>query len=411
MDAKYFAERYVLNQKTSEADNHSDLYSELKQKGKATFYIFDFELIPDWKGGPPCKGCQLVKRIDGIPIFLKEDSLYVAVFVLEGGSEAFVFSENRDFFDPEIQWYEDSELLFILGLFLSICSSLALTTYIPVRRFQKNLSHLLLIKKRFAKGELSARADENVPEPISVLAYSFNKLADDIEDKIKQSQIFAHAISHEIRTPLSRIQLIGDLIRSRKEQDNSDLFDELDMYINDINELTTNIVMAAKLSSLDESQRELEYHVVDIEDFCRSRLAFISPAKGKFDSRLPLRTRLLVEPTLARLLLDNIIANADKYTKTKVWLSLTRQSEFVCVEVEDDGPGIPEDKFREIFLAFSRLDSSRSNDTGGFGLGLAIASRSAKILDWQIKVSNRIYGGARFTIYIPVDDTISEPDS
>lgn len=137
---------------------------------------------------------------------------------------------------------------------------------------------------------------------------------------------------------------------------------------------------------------------------------FISPRKGKFDSRLAESKMMRVEPTLARLLLDNIIANADKYTKTKVWLSITRHSEFICVEVEDDGPGIPEDKFREIFLAFSRLDSSRSNDTGGFGLGLAIASRSAKILDWQIKVSNRIYGGARFTIFIPVGDESSEPN-
>ncbi|WP_258183363.1 ATP-binding protein, partial [Vibrio splendidus] len=80
---------------------------------------------------------------------------------------------------------------------------------------------------------------------------------------------------------------------------------------------------------------------------------------------------------------------------------LDENSENWLVLIEDNGSGIPEDRRDEVFLPFSRLDSSRTSTTGGLGLGLAIAISAAKKLSWDIKIDDSNHGGAKFSIVIP----------
>ena len=68
------------------------------------------------------------------------------------------------------------------------------------------------------------------------------------------------------------------------------------------------------------------------------------------------------------------------------------------IHVEDDGPGIPKSDYKRIFQAFVRLDSSRSRDTGGYGMGLAIVERIATWHGGDVIVSKSLLGGAEFTI-------------
>ena len=77
---------------------------------------------------------------------------------------------------------------------------------------------------------------------------------------------------------------------------------------------------------------------------------------------------------------------------------------FWIVDIEDDGPGIPEAMREEVFVPFSRLDKSRNADVKGFGLGLAIATSAARQLGWELSVGESHLGGARFTVLIPAND-------
>ena len=105
--------------------------------------------------------------------------------------------------------------------------------------------------------------------------------------------------------------------------------------------------------------------------------------------------------TLARLVLDNLIKNADRYGNGLVRVTVNSRNNQWQVDVEDNGQGIPEEKRDEIFLAFSRLDKSRNANKGGFGLGLAIADNAARLLNWTISVNASALGGAKFTVVIP----------
>ena len=97
-----------------------------------------------------------------------------------------------------------------------------------------------------------------------------------------------------------------------------------------------------------------------------------------------------------RRMLQNLIINAFKHAKSKVRVSLKASP--TTLQINDDGEGIPEDERQRIFTPFVRLDSSRNRKTGGFGLGLAIIQRIARLHKASISVADSELGGANFKV-------------
>ena len=103
--------------------------------------------------------------------------------------------------------------------------------------------------------------------------------------------------------------------------------------------------------------------------------------------------------------IENVVRNAVRYTQagTQVEISLRKDARqnMAVVEVNDRGPGIPESEVASIFRPFYRVDSARSAQTGGFGVGLAIAERAVKLHNGRISASNRAGGGTSIQIWLP----------
>jgi two-component system sensor histidine kinase CpxA len=105
--------------------------------------------------------------------------------------------------------------------------------------------------------------------------------------------------------------------------------------------------------------------------------------------------------------IENLVRNAIRYTESgsEVEISLSavtvRGASQAKIEVSDRGPGIPESQLSEIFRPFYRVDYARSPDTGGFGVGLAIAERAVRLHHGELIASNRKGGGATFRICLP----------
>ncbi|MFZ3407758.1 ATP-binding protein [Vibrio chagasii] len=394
-DGLYFVEQY-----TRQHNQADSLYKELDRTGYQQFYIFNLRLLENWSGEAPCQRCELYSTLNGVPIYLSENNLYSAVFQLPNSKFSFVFSEVGDFFSPDIEWYEDSERHFLIGLLLAVILAIGASVYLPVRRFQERIELLVEKQKQFGKGKLSTRSETEYIHPVSELASSFNCMAEEIESKVKESHIFAQAIPHEVRTPLSRIQLATDILRRGAPEQHQALFDDIDTYVDDINELTSEIIMLSKLNVMDNSFFELVKVRASLLEYCLDRIRYSELDNVTFESKVNQDSTIKCDCSMARLVFDNILKNAGNYTKDHVWLTLDENSESWLVVVEDNGPGIPEERRDEVFVPFSRLDSSRSASTGGFGLGLAIANSAAKKLGWSIKIDGSSHGGAKFTIVI-----------
>ncbi len=170
------------------------------------------------------------------------------------------------------------------------------------------------------------------------------------------------AIGHDLRTPLQALRV---RIESVEDEDDrarmADTVDEMSRTLDDIlslarlgrpSEPNTDVDLGALVDAVVEDFRDLD-HDVTFEE--------------------PERLKMRLRPTLMRRAVRNLIENAVKYGGGAE-VRLIPLAERVTIEVCDHGPGIPPDKLEAVFNPFTRLEQSRNRDTGGIGLGLALAT-------------------------------------
>ena len=163
----------------------------------------------------------------------------------------------------------------------------------------------------------------------------------------------------------------------------------------------------------------LELEEVDPLDLANKALSLFSSqaaAKGISLSVVepgPARPRLVADRLRIGEVVYNLVSNAIKYSPTgslvRIGVSATRDTHpgFVRIAVEDSGPGIPIEERGRIFERFYRIDRSRAQDSGGRGLGLAIASEIVKAHGGSIEVGDSDLGGAAFVVTLPSGTTTS----
>ncbi len=301
-------------------------------------------------------------------------------------------------FDDDV----NPESIMIATLLIILAIFLAFTIYWPVKQLQQQIHKLIASQRRFGQGQLETRADEQIQRPINLLAHSFNQMAQDISDNVKERDIFAQAIPHEVRTPLSRIQLASGLARKKSESEDVHLLlDDIDNYVGDINQLISQIVEFSRIATNKDTEQNQEQKV-NVGKFIESRVALLSQGMAtEINCSIQCHSELTTNPVYLRLLIDNFVKNAINHAQSKVLVSVCNENNELLVNVEDDGAGIPQQDRENIFIPFARLDKSRTRATGGLGLGLAIAKAASDKMAGTITVSKAALGGAKFTFSCP----------
>jgi signal transduction histidine kinase len=117
----------------------------------------------------------------------------------------------------------------------------------------------------------------------------------------------------------------------------------------------------------------------------------------KTPQRLPYRCR----PISLKRAIVNLTGNAIRFGE-RARVTLTKDVSNIRIAIDDDGPGIPAEKLEEVFEPFTRLDTSRSKETGGVGLGLAIARSCARAHGGDVVLTNLPKQGLRASIFLPI---------
>jgi len=259
---------------------------------------------------------------------------------------------------------------------------------------------------RIRRHDLSARVPVNGGDILSKLALAFNEMAEHIQRLIGSQKEMTHAISHELRTPIARIRFGLEMLESANSEEKR--MQQLNGMDHDIQELEKLIDELLTYAVLEQGTPSLHLEMVDVDSIV-SRIKREMDQTGRSIQIEHVLFHGIEEGRLAECeqryihrALQNLVGNAMKYAKSKVRISCIAQGGMIRVDVEDDGPGIPQDKWDTIFAPFARLDSSRTRSSGGYGLGLSIVQR---IVFWhggivQAHRSN-VLSGARFTMIWP----------
>ncbi|MFD6292979.1 sensor histidine kinase [Streptomyces sp. NPDC060205] len=255
------------------------------------------------------------------------------------------------------------------------------------------------IRAEFA--ELSARhLDRRVPVPragneIARLATTMNTTLNRLQSAVDRQRQFTADASHELRTPLACLRTELELALNRP--DAADWPQVVHAAHEDtihVQELTEDLLLLARLDAQHGDRRPRRS--VDLTDVVREETVRRRPPHG-IDIDLhtePGPVAVQGHPALLARVIGNLLDNAERYATSTIAVCLTHdtQHDTAVVDVVDDGPGIPPEDHQRIFERFTRLDDARAQDTGGAGLGLAIAQRIATVHGGTLEIVPRAHG-------------------
>lgn len=278
-----------------------------------------------------------------------------------------------------------------------------------VRPIERRLSRLAKTAEEFGHGRLEQRAEDLGGDAIGRLAKDFNQMAGRISDLIGGQQDLLHAVAHELRTPMARLRFALETLSTTNDPEKLEQrIKRMDADLVELNELVSEILTYERLR---HGSPKLKLEQINVSEVAVDVAAAVAPLRPQIDIEVrhaDVEHLAQADSRLLKRAILNYASNAVRYAAEKIEISCYEDETDIWVDVDDDGPGVPEEDRRRIFEPFSRLDHSRTRKTGGFGLGLAIASRVAKWHHGSVSVSSSEAGGARFSIRFPKTQTGSK---
>ena len=240
--------------------------------------------------------------------------------------------------------------------------------------------------ERFGKGDYVNDFRPSGAQEIRKAAYEFDRMAKRINRHLNQRSEMLSGISHDLRTPLTRLKLqLAMLNQKDLSKKMSKDIDEMEKMLNDYLQFAKT---QAQETTIDINLNSLfdEIYKDFNNDNLRINNSEIIILKGR--------------PVALKRSFENIIQNGLTYGK-KVFVNLQKFSNRAMIVIDDDGPGIPEDQFKNVFKPFFRLDKSRSLNKSGVGLGLAIVEDIINSHGGNIQLGKSQFRGLQVKISLP----------
>nr|WP_320048892.1 ATP-binding protein [uncultured Desulfuromonas sp.] len=292
--------------------------------------------------------------------------------------------------------------LIFLAVFLLIgglvCWWLARSLTSPIQTLRN-------VTQQFAGGDLSVRVGDSITgqSEIKDLANDFDTMAQRIEQQVESQQRLQRDISHELRSPLARLNVALELARQRSGDQAESALNRIERESDRLNEMIGQLLSLHRL----ESEVLTCEHSLDL-----SALLVDLVADANFEAHARnVVVRVKNEPGVSirgdeKLLygaIENVLRNAVRYTKedSSVEVAMRKLADKVLITVRDHGPGIDDAALEKIFQPFYRVDDSRERNTGGTGIGLAIADRTIRRHGGTIRARNVVGGGLEVVIELP----------
>jgi two-component system sensor histidine kinase CpxA len=289
---------------------------------------------------------------------------------------------------PNILPYYGAVVLVIAGMGAALAIHLAG----PLRRLRS-------VMDRFGSGDLAARVHSTRRDEIGELARAFDLMAGRIETLLAAERRLLQDVSHELRSPLTRLDVAVELASTSDDPKRS-----LDRIKRDIARLSVLVSELLQLTRAEGDPTALEMEEVCLDDLVRGLVEDCAleavPKACTLHLHLGPPCSVQGEHELLRRAIENVVRNAIRHAPEGTGIEVTTSSSAAspspssssspsaAIAIRDHGPGVPDELLGSIFEPFFRVDGHRSRESGGVGLGLAIARRAVELHGGRITARN-----------------------
>jgi signal transduction histidine kinase len=286
--------------------------------------------------------------------------------------------------------------------------------YLLARQLSKPIQHLRNATRSIADGDLGVRVADLMGtrrDELANLAIDFDMMSGRLRALLESQQQLLRDVSHELRSPLARLQIALGLAR----RPGANLAQELDRIEQEAQRLDELIGEILSLSRLDDPARALEAETVSVAELLEP---LVEDARIESDTRavtieldLPQDLQLHGDRELLHRAVENVVRNAVRFSPDGgcIVVQAQRVGSFVQLGITDQGPGVPAALLQRIFEPFFRVATARERDSGGNGIGLAIAARVVSLHGGRIAAANVEPHGLRVTMQLPAQGGQQEP--
>ena len=249
------------------------------------------------------------------------------------------------------------------------------------------ITNLAKAAEKFGKGEQIEEFKPSGASEIRQAGYEFDKMRKRIVRHLNQRSEMLSGISHDLRTPLTRMKLQIAFIKDQE------LSNKLADDVNEMEKMLNEYLQFTKSSFQEKDEM---FNLTDLLDDIINKYN-----KNNISKNLMPRVYYNGRKNLIKRCINNLIDNAIKYGN-KINIELNKNNESLFIKVEDDGPGIPEDEYENVFKPFYKVNKGRADSKSSVGLGLSIASDIIRSHGGNIKLVKSSMNGLGVKIFLPV---------
>ncbi|WP_309643261.1 HAMP domain-containing sensor histidine kinase [Phenylobacterium sp.] len=261
--------------------------------------------------------------------------------------------------------------------------------YVFARRLSAPIGLFADAAERLGRDPRAAPLSLKGPAEVAIAARAFNDMQERLRRYVEDRTAMVGAIAHDLRTPLTRL-------RFRIENVPEDTRTKMAADIDQMEEM-----ISAALTFVRDATRDGERTPLELSSLLESVCDEMAETGADTEVERGEKVVLHGDPVALRRLLTNLLDNAVKYgerARARVFLD----NASAVVEIEDDGPGIPAEDHERVFEPFYRREPSRSRQTGGIGLGLAVVRSVARGHGGDVALTNRVGGGLTARVQLPL---------
>ncbi len=276
----------------------------------------------------------------------------------------------------------------LFGLWITVPAFIVvIISLIFLKNQTRPITALAKAAAKFGRGE---NVDEFKPSgaaEIRQAGYEFDRMRKRIVRHLNQRSEMLSGISHDLRTPLTRMKLQTAFIKDKS------LANKLTEDINEMEKMLNEYLQFTSSSFIEKDELfDLGELIIEIIKKYNN---------NNITKEIPSRVYLNGRKNLIKRCLNNLIENSIKYGN-KLNIELSKKKTNLVIKVEDDGPGIPENEYENVFKPFYKIDKGRADSKSSVGLGLSIASDIIRSHGGNIKLSKSSLNGLEVKIFLPV---------